>query len=379
MWQSLHDAWWRLATHSQPQSFTDVLACSALQACSAVYETGVASRNAAYDRGWVKAVRLPCPVVSVGNLTVGGTGKTSCVELVAKKLLARHHQPAILSRGYGGARRDYWLRWADDRLQVDGCAVSSAEDLADEPQLLARRLDGVPIMVGANRERTGRLACAQLGADALILDDGFQHRRVQRDCDIVLVHARTPLGGWGVFPRGPMREPIEALSRADVIVLTKADEAFELLGALEERVRSLAPEASVITALHAPATLKDASTGTLDDPKRLEGLRLGLLSSIGDPFGFESTVRRLQGNVAWHWAFPDHHAYDFAHWAAIAQRVQETRPHAVVTTEKDWVRLAPLAESRAAWAVPVWVLGVEMKLLSGEDELDDRLARLHAR
>jgi tetraacyldisaccharide 4'-kinase len=378
MWQVLHDAWWRLATHSQPQSFTDVLACSVLQACSTVYEAGVAARNAAYDRGWARAARLPCPVVSVGNLTVGGTGKTSCVELVAKKLVALSRRPAVLSRGYGGPRYQYWLRWAEGHLQVDG-ARSPANELADEPQLLARRLEGMPIVVGADRASTGWLACTKLGADTIILDDGFQHRRVQRDCEIVLVHARTPLGGWAVLPRGPMREPITSLSRAHVIVLTKADEAFELLGALEERLRSFAPEAAFVTAVHAPTTLMDALTGTLQDPRRLEGMRLGLLSSIGDPAGFDATVRRLHGDVAWHLAFPDHHAYDLANWAAIAQRVQEMRPQAVVTTEKDWIRLRPLTENSPPWAVPVWVLGVEMKLLSGEDELDDRLARLYAR
>jgi tetraacyldisaccharide 4'-kinase len=378
MWQVLHDAWWRLATHSQPQSFTDILACSVLQACSAVYEGGVAARNAAYDRGWAKAARLPCPVVSVGNLTVGGTGKTSCVELVAKKLSALSRKPAVLSRGYGGLRREYWLRWADGRLEVDG-GCSPSEALADEPQLLARRLEGMPVVVGADRARAGALACTKLGADAVILDDGFQHRRVQRDCEIVLVHARTPLGGWEVLPRGPMREPITSLARAHVIILTKADEAFELLGALEERLRSFAPEAAFVTAVHAPTSLMDASTGALQDPRRLDGMRLGLVSSIGDPAGFESTIRRLQGGVAWHLAFPDHHAYDLANWAAIAHRVRETRPDAVVTTEKDWIRLQPLAAESRAWDAPALVLGVQMTLLSGEDELDARLARLCAR
>jgi tetraacyldisaccharide 4'-kinase len=250
--------------------------------------------------------------------------------------------------------------------------------LADEPQLLARRLGGVPILVGRRRDRTGRLASTQFGADTVILDDGFQHRRVQRDCDIVLIHARMPLGGWAVLPRGPMREPLSALSRAHVIIVTKADEALDTLGALEERLRSLNPHAALLTAVHEPWTLQEAMTGQGLDLKRLEGSRVGLLSSIGDPEGFEATVQRLQATVAWHRAFPDHHRYQAADWTTLCQRGQGIHPAAVVTTEKDWLRLKPVMGNDRL-NVPLWVLGVRLNILTGETLLDDRLAGLYAR
>jgi len=375
--KSFHDAWWRLATQSQPRSFSDALALSALSAGAAAYQAAVALRNAAYDRGWAAQVRLPCRVVSVGNLTVGGTGKTTCVEYVANKLLAMGKRVAVLSRGYGGTRRDYWLRTDSGRLLVNGEPIAAHDGLADEPQLLAEHLDGVPVLVGRRRDRTGRVAASQFGVETVILDDGFQHRRLARDCDIVLIHARMPFGGWPVLPRGPMREPLSALSRAHVMIITKADEALGTLGALAERLRSLNPDAAVLTAVHEPSALQDAMTGQPLDLSRLEGLRVGLVSSIGDPDGFEATVQRLHATVAWHRAFPDHHRYQAAEWAAL-QRTPGTRPAAIVTTEKDWLRLKPVA-GRDQLEVPLWVVRVRLRILTGESLLDDRLAGVHAR
>ena len=377
MWRAFHDAWWRLATQSHPQSFLDVLACRALQIGSAAYQAAVTLRNLAYDRGLAPQVRLPCRVVSVGNLTVGGTGKTTCVEFVARKLQAMGKRVAVLSRGYGGMRRDYWLRTDSGRLLVNGEPIAAHDGLADEPQLLAEHLDGVPVLVGRRRDRTGRVAASQFGVETVILDDGFQHRRLARDCDIVLIHARMPFGGWPVLPRGPMREPLSALSRAHVMIITKADEALGTLGALAERLRSLNPDAAVLTAVHEPSALQDAMTEQPLDLSRLEGLRVGLVSSIGDPDGFEATVQRLHATVAWHRAFPDHHRYQAAEWAAL-QRTPGTRPAAIVTTEKDWLRLKPVA-GRDQLEVPLWVVRVRLRILTGESLLDDRLAGVHAR
>jgi len=378
MWQSLHDAWWRLATQRQPRAFSDALACSALGIGAAVYQGAVALRNAAYDRGWIAQVKLPCRVVSVGNLTVGGTGKTTCVEYVANKLLAMGKRVAVLSRGYGAAPpRDYWLRTDAGRLLLDGEPMTATDGLADEPQLLARRLAGVPILVGRRRDRTGQLAATQFGADTVILDDGFQHRRVARDCDIVLIHARMPLGGWPLLPRGPMREPLRALSRAHIIMITKSDEALGTVGALEEHLQGLNADATVVTTTHEASVLMESATGCAHDPISLAGLRVGLVSSIGDPQGFESTVQRLHASVAWHTAFPDHHRYQPTDWDAIRMHVRQTRPEAIVTTEKDWVRLKPVLGDQTLDA-PLWILGVQMKLLHGEEALDDRLARLYA-
>ena len=379
MWQSLHDAWWRLATQRHPHSFSDVLASYALQTGSAAFRAIVALRNAAYDRGWAGSVALPCRVVSVGNLTVGGTGKTACVELMARKLSAQGQRVAILSRGYGGSPVDHWLRWEQGRLLVNGEASTPLDGLADEPQLLARHLEGVPVFIGRRRDRTGELACEQFGAQTVILDDGFQHRRLHRDCDIVLVHAEMPLDGWALLPRGPMREPLTSLKRAHIVILTKADEALPMLGALSERLRTFAPEAVFVTASHEPTALVDPVSGAREAPSQLQGRRVGLVSSIGDPSGFEATIRRLQGTVQWHLRHPDHHAYQASDWAAVAAQVQRSQPELVLTTEKDWIRLERWTRNGERGMVPLRVLAVQMTLLSGEKELDARLVGLCAR
>lgn len=379
MWQSLHDLWWRLATQSHPRSFWDSLAGGALQTCSVAYQAGVRFRNAAYDRGWVRQVKLPCRVVSVGNLTVGGTGKTSCVELVARLFQQQGRRVAILSRGYGGRRRDYWLRSEAGRLLVDGQEVRGLDGLADEPQLLAGHLEGVPVLVGVNRARTGQLACRRFQPDTVVLDDGFQHRCLHRDCDIVLIHARMPLGGWPSLPRGPMREPLTALRRAHVVIVTKVDEAPDTLPAYRERLRALSPDAVVAAAVHEPHDLLEASTAELAPLARLNSLHVGLLSSIGDPQGFEATVRRLEARVSWHQTFPDHHRYRLAEWALLGARARAERLDALVTTEKDWIRLRPLVGGANPIApVPVWIVRVRMTIVEGADALHDRLARLHA-
>jgi len=339
-------------------------------------------RGAAYDLGLARQVRLPCGVISVGNLTVGGTGKTACVELVARKLTGMGRRVAILSRGYGGRGGEYELRWQGQQLLVNGQPQAATSDgLADEPQLLARRLEGTPVFVGPKRSRTGQLAVAQGQADAVVLDDGFQHRQVHRDCEIVLVSVRMPIGGWRLLPRGPMREPLQALRRAHVVILTKADEALERVGAYSERLRTLSPSALVVTAAHEPDHVLESATGVRHEPKRLEGLRLGIVSSVGDPEGVEATVRRLQASVVWHTAFPDHHRYRASEWRRIVEQAKAQRLDGIVTTEKDWVRLEPIRRGQGMDATDpsVWVLAVRMTLLSGEEEFDARLARLYDR
>ena len=374
MWPSLHDAWWRLASQDHPHGFSDALAASALSAGALAYRAGIRVRNLSYDRGWAKSVALPCRVVSVGNLTVGGTGKTACVALIAKKLAGHGQRVTVLSRGYGSARpAPYTLQWREGRLLVDGAEVSGHTDVADEPLLLARSLEGTPVLVDPRRDRSGQLACERFGAQVAVLDDGFQHRRLRRDCDIVLVHAGMPLGGWALLPRGPMREPLEALRRAHVVIMTKADEALEMIGALSERLRAFNPDAIMVTASHAPTMVLEPLTGTRHEPQQLQGMRLGLVSSIGDPSGFEATIRRLQGAVQWHLRYPDHHPYQASDGAAIRAKAVFEKPQAIVTTEKDWVRLEPVVD-HAAWPAPLWVLGIEMRIGQGERELDARLA-----
>jgi tetraacyldisaccharide 4'-kinase len=207
------------------------------------------------------------------------------------------------------------------------------------------------------------------------MDDGFQHRRIARACDVVLLHARMPLGGWPLFPRGPMREPIEAIRRAHLVILTRSDEVLEKIGAWRERVRALNPSSAFASAVHQPIGLIDAATGERLPVSHLSGKRVLALSSVGDPRGFENTLIGLHGGLLAHRAFPDHHAYQPHEWQALLESAKRIRADALVTTEKDWVRLSFVAGTSAP-QLPVWLLQVRLSLRSGEEELDARLAGL---
>ena len=377
MRRTLHDAWWRLTT-VPPDSLTDTLLGGVLRGGAVLYGLGVGLRNAAYDRGWLRQARLSCPVISVGNLSVGGTGKTTCVAYLADKLRRQGRRVAILSRGYGGrVRRPYRLLSREGQLFINDQQAITRDGLPDEPQLLAAQLSGVPVLVGTRREQTGKMATEACRADVVVLDDGFQYRRLARECEIVLVNARMPLNGWPLLPRGPMREPLSSLRRADVIILTKADQSLDVVAALQERLKAFNPTAVMATAIHEPEGLWDGFTSEPVALDRLANSRVSLLSSIGDPEGFEQTVRRLGATVVSHAAYPDHHRYELREWQQIVDAAAASGASALVTTEKDLIRLRHV--SRIQTAVPVWVLRIRMRLLSGDEGLDARLARVGAR
>ncbi len=376
MTPSVHDAWWRLTT-SPPRSLPDRLAVSVLHTAAGLYTAAAAARNAAYDCGWSRQIRLPRPVISVGNLSVGGTGKTPCVEWLVERLIATGRRPAVLSRGYGGRHADpYILQAQTARLLSDDRSIASNRELADEPQLLARHLANVSVVVGRRREQSGAAAIARLGADVLVLDDGFQYRRLARDCDIVLLSGRMPLSGWPLLPAGPMREPLASLRRAHVIIVTKADQSRDAVPALLERMRIINRAAVLATAAHEPAGVEDAAGGAAVAPKRVEGARVALVSSIGDPDGFEQTVRALGAESVGHQRYPDHHRYTGADWRDTMSWAGRLGAQALVTTEKDLIRLRPLVASAS---LPVWVARIRLRMLTGQEAIDARLDTLLAR
>lgn len=369
------DAWWRLATTTHPRTFSDRLLSACFQGGAVAYRAAVRARNVAYDRDWLRTARLPCPVISIGNLVVGGTGKTACVELVTTLLLGLGARVAILSRGYGGRLpTPYWLQERDGRLLLNGEPTDATDGLADEPQLLAWRLPGVPVLVGRRRAATGEQAWRLFKSEVIVLDDGLQHRQLRRDCDIVLVSAAMPLGGWALLPRGPMREPLGSLRRAHVIILTKSDQSLNTLAALQERLRAINPDAAMCAAIHEPQGLWDAATAAETGTDALAGRTVHLVSSIGDPDSFEQTVRQVGATVLAHDRYPDHYRYRPGEAPAVFARARRRGAAAVVTTEKDAVRIPQLRDAAAEAGMPVWVLRVRMRLVSGETLLHDRLA-----
>ena len=326
-----------------------------LSAVAGGYRRLLGAREWLYARGVLASRALGCPVVSVGNLTVGGTGKTPAVELAIRTLLERGHRPAVLSRGYG-------RRGSGVQVVADAASIRlDAEEAGDEPFLLARRLPGVPVVVGANRYEAGRLARARFGVTALVLDDGFQHRTLAKDLEIVMARAGAPWGNGRLLPGGPLREPLTALARADLVVATGAhrpEDAAEVRAAVER----VAPTVPVLTAVHVPTECFESSAMRFVPLSALGSARLYAFAGIGAPDGFRRTLDEAAVVVAGFERFADHHWYTRDDLARLDRRAFEAGADGLVTTEKDWVRLRPLPPLRR----PVYVLSVRLCLTSGE-------------
>ena len=271
-----------------------------------------------FDRGWLGGPSRPVPVVSVGNLTLGGTGKTPMVEWVARWYRQRGVRVAILSRGY----------------QRGGTGGAN-----DEALVLEENLPDVPHLQDPDRVKIAALAVEELESELLILDDGFQHRRLARDLDIVLLDALEPFGLGRLFPRGLLREPVRSLRRAGLVVLTRADlvPADALRATRAEAERAAGPLRWVVTR-HAPIEL----IGSGVDPEPLDGLpgrKVAAFCGIGNPEGFRRTITTLRGEVAGFRTFPDHHAYDAADVADLTAGPSDSGADLALTTQKDLVKL----------------------------------------
>jgi tetraacyldisaccharide 4'-kinase len=331
------------------------------------FRAGVALRSLGYQRGFLPAFRAAAPVVSIGNVAVGGAGKTPAAIAVAERLRARGRRVAVLSRGYGARR-------GDARVVSHGAGrVMPAADAGDEPALLAGRLAGVAVLCGPRRAELARLATSA-GADALVLDDGFQHRALARDLDVVVLDAANPFGNGRLLPRGPNREPPGALSRAGLVWLSRVDQARP--GTLAP-LRALAREATgrePVESCHAPVEVLDGALVRAHGLEALRGTRVLLLCGIARPEGFRRTVEGLGAAVARERAFPDHHDFTPAELDEALAAAAAAGCDAVVLTEKDAVRLQP---ERAA-DPRLRVVRVEARIVAGEDvlqaALDDALA-----
>jgi len=312
-----------------------------------VYGGVVRTRAALYRRGVFATRRCGLPVVSVGNLTFGGTGKTPTVLALAEDLIERGHHPAILTRGYG--------RTHSEPLVLTGPEVhASVTDAGDEPLELAQRLPGVPIIIDPDRARGGRRA-SELGADIVILDDGFQHLRLHRDLNLVLVDAGDPWGGDSLPPRGRLREPVSAIGRASAVVITKIDaEAAVPPEDIVRRILSICPEMPIIGARLVPQRLRTKEGWV--DPDQLKGRRVFAVAGLGRPEGFRTLLESAGATVVGYRWFPDHHPYDARdrNWI-MTEAVKHDA--VVVTTAKDAVKLDPFDD--------LWVVETMMQPLGG--------------
>lgn len=298
------------------------------------FRLGVAARRAAYRRGWLETRRLNRPVVSVGNLTAGGTGKTPLVAYIARRLLARGFRPAILTRGYGrsGGAKAIALDPGRERN-------ASPRELGDEPALLARMLPEVPIVVCADRYRGGQLAEERFDVDVHLLDDGFQHWALARDVDIVTLDVTQRLSDRELLPAGRQREPCSALTRADLIVLTRTE-----LGdshSVENQIREIHPNVALFHCRTSLRSLVDLATHRDHAPGAFQGRPVVAVCGIGNPGAFLADLKRWGFSVVRQHSFRDHHVYTVEELTAVIMDSLKGGAKALVTTEKDAMNLPP--------------------------------------
>jgi tetraacyldisaccharide 4'-kinase len=317
--------------------------------CSGVYGALAAARNRAYDLGWIRSQGAAMPVVSVGNITLGGTGKTPMVEWIARWYRRRGVRVVLISRGYG-----------------------RGGGINDEGLVLAENLPDVPHLQDPDRVRLASIASVELEGELIVLDDGFQHRRLVRDVDLVMLDALDPFGLGKLFPRGLLREPIRSLRRSSAVILSRADllEPFE-----RERIRHAvaraAPGIPFVEARHSPLGVLEGEGRRLPLTE-LAGKDVAAFCGIGNPEGFRRTLAPLCGRILDLKVFPDHHLYTAGDVAMLTGWAGGMKPDLALTTQKDLVKLRIATLGR----VPLRALRIGLEITDGLEALERLLEPL---
>lgn len=328
---------------------------------------------------------LGCLVVVVGNLTVGGTGKTPVVEKFARALQERGRKVAILSRGYKSKSAPQWKKWwyalthTDEpppKIVSDGERVLlDSEEAGDEPYMLARNLPGVIVLVDKNRVKSGAFAIKKFGCDTLVLDDGFQYLPLKGRLNLLLVDKTNPFGNGHLLPRGILREPIKHLRRASYVFLTKSNGQRD--AELEALIKEHNPDADIIECAHRPQYLQRFG-GARDDPSArvplafLKGRRVMAFSGIATPESFEKFLRDLGALIVGRERFLDHYRYGEDDFRALLAVARNEGAECLVTTEKDAVRLP----ENFAWPLPLYYLRLEIEIIRGAADFDEAVGRI---
>jgi tetraacyldisaccharide 4'-kinase len=317
------------------------------------YALAMSWRNRRYDQGRAMIHRAAVPVVSVGNITLGGTGKTPLVQWIARWFRGHQVRVAIVSRGY--------------RAEEGG--------RNDEARELEQKLPDVPHVQNPDRAAAAKIAVEELETQLIVLDDGFQHRRLARDLDIVLLDALEPFGFEHVFPRGTLREPLAGLRRADVIILSRSNAIDPSRREdIRRRVQSMAPHSAWAEVRHAAIELISA-TGRQAALDSLNGLPVAAFCGLGNPAGFRHTIHSCGYALAGFREFPDHHCYSRADMDSLAVWAENLGAKAVLCTHKDLVKIGLDQLGR----LPLWAIRVEIDFIAGQNDLESRLLALLAR
>jgi tetraacyldisaccharide 4'-kinase len=348
--------------------------------CSWAYGLVVRLRRFLYLRVPGLRKRVAAHVVSVGNITVGGSGKTPLVEMYARSWLQKGKKVAIVSRGYGKSEQSLPQSNLPEAIRAPGGVrvVSDGsgqiflggEEAGDEPYLLAKRVPDAPVIVSKDRFAACAFAVKQFGAEVMVLDDAFQHLRLHRDEDIVAVDATNPFGNGHLLPRGTLREPPTSLRRASRILLTKilseevgdgadAPVSSAKLADLEARLQGLSPEAEIARTHYVPTHLSAFPGGEMTPLAYLKGKKVVAFCGLADPGFFERTLGSVGGSVVKSRRFPDHYRYTPADLATIDEYAADCDADAIVTTEKDVARLPHDISTRC----PIYAVAVEMRIV----------------
>ena len=321
---------------------------------SVLYGAVTRTRLSLYRRGTFHSARLDRPVVSVGNITTGGTGKTPLVEWVGRAVAAEGKKVCILTRGYGRDNPDQLVVVSDGNK-----VIATPSEGGDEPFLLATNLLGVAAVISsADRILAGNEAIRQFGTDCFVLDDGFQHLRLERDLNIVTIDATNPWGGGHLLPYGRLREPLSGLSRADIIVITRTDQAKNLDG-IRNEIRRYAGEIPVFM-----SRMQTARITSLNDSSEVLVPPVAAFCAVGNP---QSFFNGIEHECVFQKAFPDHHRYTQSEIDSLIEAARKAGAQSLITTAKDAVKLRPLS-----FSLPCYVLEIEPRI-ENEEELISRV------
>lgn len=331
---------------------------AALRIFSLFYGAGIRLRNMLFDRKWLKTYGIPCRVISIGNITVGGTGKTPVTIMTARLLVSAGYRVAVVSRGYG--RKSQGIHFVSD---ASG-ALASPDEAGDEPHLIASSLPGVPVVVGKDRSAAAIAAFLRFDPDIILLDDAFQHRWLRRDADIVTLDAENPFGSGRLLPRGILRESPKALSRAQAVIVTRCSDDLQYADA-ERMVRAYNPGIVVFRSRHVPQSIQIPMRSEKLVLSVIAGKKAAALSNIGNPASFHRILESLGAEIALKRSMSDHHRYQSEELERIREEALRSGADFLVMTAKDERNLPE--DYRPSVKIPEYVLDIEA-ILEGDEE-----------
>lgn len=349
---------------------------------SRFYRMGIQFRNWMYDKRVIRNRALGCLVVSIGNLSCGGTGKTPVVEVFARTLSAKGRKVAILSRGYRSRKIPFWtrlmMRLRAQKIELPPKVVSDGKNLlmdsefsGDEPYMLASNLPDVSVVVDKDRVKSGIYAIDNFHTDVIILDDGFQYLMLKPHINIVLVDSSDPFGNGHVLPRGILREPIKNIRRADYVFLTKSDGSHKIHH-LKNFIRRHTRRAEIIECCHKPKYLVELNGRKKEQLSMLKGAKTAALSAIARPESFEKFLEELGAELVLKDHYADHHRYSVQEILDFIREAKNAGAEMIITTEKDAVRIPKLERCD----IPIYFLRIEIDILSGQESFDQCISRI---